>query len=491
MSSTQAPQASRAARFADAWNEYVPIGLAPSVILLITALSGLLILFSDALGLGVTTRNEGDVTMWVFAAPHYDAYRDIVPGFEQEHGTVIGLSQISNQVLSRKFHAAARAGLPLPDLIEVENSQAGSLFRGPPERVPFVDVMPLLHNTRNEAGVSLYDRMVTNRFPLYRDRGTQYGIPHDVHPVLLAYRRDIFEQRRDEVLAKTGVDILDEIPTWEDFVNVGRVLADPGDGVFMVAMDDNGAGSFEPLFYQRGGDFFDAHGNLTMDSDIAVDLITWMIPLVRDRQRRIAYHTQWGPSFNQKLLNGTVLTFVCADWRCGTMEHNIGDLKGKVALMKLPAWEAGGLRTTTWGGTMLGLPKQDHLPPEEQAAQLGRAWDFAQAIYFDEEKLKQQMVRTKILPPFKDAWDPAVLDRPDPYWSDQPVLRMYADVADDIPARNGSPFLELAKAKTGEAVSDAAAYYSEHGEDGFEDFVRRTLKDKADYIRAKMKRNPF
>ena len=74
------------------------------------------------------------------------------------------------------------------DLVEVEISFAGPFFRGPKEEIGFVDLVPYLERD------GLYDRIVQTRFAPYMSRKAIYGLPHDVHPVALAYRRDIFEE---------------------------------------------------------------------------------------------------------------------------------------------------------------------------------------------------------------------------------------------------------------------------------------------------------
>ena len=40
-----------------------------------------------------------------------------------------------------------------------------------------------------------------------------FALPHDVHPVMLAYRRDLFEQ--------LGIDV-NKLTTWDEFARVGR-----------------------------------------------------------------------------------------------------------------------------------------------------------------------------------------------------------------------------------------------------------------------------
>ena len=44
-------------------------------------------------------------------------------------------------------------------------------------------------------------RMVQSRFSLWSARGRIYGLPHDVHPVMLAYRTDLVVEARHRRLA--------------------------------------------------------------------------------------------------------------------------------------------------------------------------------------------------------------------------------------------------------------------------------------------------
>eukprot|EP01034_Spumella_vulgaris_P019931 gene19931-25505_t len=50
-------------------------------------------------------------------------------------------------------------------------------------------------------------------------------------------------------------------------------------------------------------------------------------------------------------LDGTVLCSILPDWQAGTWKNYLPGLGGKVKLMRLPAWEPGGRRTSVWGGT--------------------------------------------------------------------------------------------------------------------------------------------
>jgi len=497
--------------------EVFPFGPAPTLIFLVTIVTGLLVWGPVGLeAVGVSTRwlpesleppgrQEADLSMMTFASPHYDAYIDALRASEryaltqdlptdaarraaqQQGRTVVNLSLVNANAVSRKLQAAFRAGINVADVIEVENTRAGTFFRGPVERIPFHDIGALLRRTTDERGVSLYDRMVKNRFALYSHQGTIYGLPHDLHPVLIAYRRDIFEAERDRILRETGIDPLGGQLTWPQFVRIGQVLTEPGRR-YMLQVSDRNVGSFEVFLYQRGGDFFDAEGNVTFDSSIALEVLQWMIPLVAGGPGERIFDDAGGggPAFYRSLAEGYVLAFLCPDWRTGVVESNAPNLAGKLALMPMPVWpnDPEQRRTSTWGGTMLGLTRQS--AGEKQAA-----WEMAQALYFNIDLLAEQFGKTNIIPPFKDAWDHPVFHQPRPYWSGQVLGEQFIEVADDVPPRTGHPFLELAKSKVGAVIASCANYYRSYGAEGFDAFAERRLKEAAEDVRQQMQRNPF
>ena len=97
-----------------------------------------------------------------------------------------------------------------------------------------------------------------------------------------------------------------------------------------------------------------------------------------------------------------------------------------------------------------------------------------------------------ILPPLKDAWNQPAFNKPNQFWSGQPLGALYAKLAPQVPAQYTAPEIDTAKAKLSEALVACVGYYNQHGDDaGFDPFVRATLKRCADRVRAIKARNPY
>jgi arabinosaccharide transport system substrate-binding protein len=448
-----------------------PFGMAALSMLVLAVVAGTL------LALNPPPKKTATLTMWTFAKPHYEAYLTAVPAFEKAHpGVKVDLQLVSNSGLANRLQAAFQADLAdVPDLVEIEISSAGTFFRGPLNHIGFADLTDRLK------AEGLFDKMVASRFAPYTTRGRVFGLPHDVHPVMLGYRRDIFEQE--------GVDA-STLETWDDFIAAGKKLTIP-DKRYMIEMSDTGRDALEACLFQRDGGYFDAQGQLIFDNEIAVETLLWYIPLVADRKAggpnpdKIAntLSSSFGAVIAQGMESGYFLSVLMPDWRSKSFENDIGKMKGKMALMPFPAVKKGGRRTTTWGGTMMGITRA--------CKNQDLAWEFAKHLYLNERDLAERFAGTNILPPVRAAWREPAFDRPNPYWSGQKLGREYADLAPDVPSQYTHPFIGTAKAKFSEALTVCVQYYEDNGDRDFPAFVRKTLKEKADEVRKQVARNPY
>ncbi len=448
-------------------DEFFPYGRAPLALLALAAVSGLALL---ALDRGPRTERP-DLVFTLFASNHLDAYREAIAEFEAERGVRIDMQLVHAQAQRSRLQSAMMTGAPVPDLVENVAGSMGFFTRGPLEEVGFLDLTDRLHAT------GLYDRIVASRFSLWSSRGRIFALPHDVHPVMLCYRRDLVED--------LGIDVA-SLTTWDAFARVGReVTADlDGDGHpdrYMLHLDP--AGTLLPtLLLQRGVGLFDAQGRVAFDSPEAEEVVLWHL-----RQcygpGRIAFGTGGGQAFVKAMYEGLCLFTFCPDWMSKVLEMMVPDLGGRLALVPLPAWEPGGRRTSTWGGTGLSITRACRDPE--------LAWDLAVKLYFREEDLGKRFAASNIIPPLRSAWDLPAFREPRPFFSRQPIGTLFAGLAPDAPPDYASPYTELARAKLNEAYLRAAGRYQRRGEDGLRACVRAELRRGADYVRRAAGRNVF
>jgi arabinosaccharide transport system substrate-binding protein len=157
-------------------------------------------------------------------------------------------------------------------------------------------------------------------------------------------------------------------------------------------------------------------------------------------------------------------------------QEEVPSLKGKMALMPMPAWQPGGRRTSVWGGSGLMITKATKNPE--------LAWALAKFLYFDTAELGKRFQATNILPVLKDAWNLPEFDRPNPYWSNLPIGKMYVALAPETPPVYSSPIDPQARTKLDEAFMRSAEHYAKHGEAGLMEAIRGNLAKVAADVRS-------
>ena len=432
---------------------------------------GLAVVSAGWIFLHPAPEKKATLTYWTFSKDHYDAYQKLIPDFEAQHpGVHVDLEIVNNNALAARLQAAFLSDLDVPDMTELEIGTAGTMFRGPVKDIGFIDLKPRLMQS------GLYERYVQSRFSPYTSRGGIYGLPQDVHPVQLVYNKEIF--------AKYGIDP-DKIQTWDDFIAAGKKVTIPGKQ-YMIELSDSttGSGGLETIMLQRGGSYFSPAGDCIIDSDIMVKSMEFYVPLVAG-PNKIGGTTGdfYGATWSKSVEDGYIASMICPDWRTLFVQRGPTKMAGKMGIMPLPAAVPGGIRTSTWGGTMLGITKRCKDPDI--------AWQFAQFLYTDKARLAKNFQVTNILPPLKEAWSNPAFSAPNPYYGGAPLGAIYAKYAPSVPAQYTAPTIDTAKAKLGEALIDCVKQYNDNGDTGFDEFVRAKLKEKADDVRAFQKRNPY
>jgi arabinosaccharide transport system substrate-binding protein len=447
-----------------------PYGIAPLVILILAIASGGVLVWQSS---QQAVRKRPDLVYQTFAKDHVRGLEEAAADFLKLTGKHVEIQLVDQRALQNRLQAQILSGAEVPDLVEIVEPSMGTFTRGPLADVGFIDLTDRL------LAEGWMDKLVPSRFSLWSSRGRIFGLPHDVHPVMLAYRRDLVEQ--------LGIDV-EKLTTWDEFARVGREITKDlnGDGLpdrYMVDFFMGGGGTLQGLLLQRDVQTIDADGNVAFDTDAAADTIAWYIKQISGKDR-IAFECGWGQNLSKAMIDGLALFYFCPDWRSRSFQSDVPSLSGKLALMPLPAWKPGDRRTTVWGGTCLSLLKRGRDPE--------LAWKFATYAYYNPAYLGRRFQNNNILPPLKAAFDLPELNEPDPFYSGQKRGALYAALAPHTPVRNVSPFTALAESKLNEAFTNSLTHFERTGSDvGLRDYVKSELTRTAAQVRGQIGRNRF
>ena len=398
----------------------------------------LLALASSAAVLLRPSRHEPGLEMWMFSPEHRVMYESTVverwrndPERPNVNIHVFGIPALQQRMMGGFF-----SGVKTADVLEVERQMIGPVFAGPLDAVGFVDLTDWL----DETGVR--DKINPPAFSPWTSRGRVFGLPHDVHPVMLGYRADLVEA--------AGIDV-GQIKTWDDFRRVmAPLMADnDGDGKpdrYLLAMWPTQREKIEILLLQGGGRMFDAKGIPTLDeprnAEIMAEVVSWCL----GPDMFTADVGDFSNSSNNQKIEGYAVAYFMPDWMCRIWKEQIPQLGGKVKVMPLPAFadDPDQRHTSVWGGSMLGIPKTTGREDEALA--------FAAELYLSKDLALKLYSESDIVTPIVEHWSEPIFDEPDPYFMGQAKGRMYINLAPDVPFRTSSPFSVAA----GDAMSNAA-----------------------------------
>jgi arabinosaccharide transport system substrate-binding protein len=453
-------------------------------------------------------RRDPGLEMWVFADIHKKLYDPIVLDWNQsvrqesagalavgeetaagartpdEAGVErkpVNLTMLGQPALLRRMLAGFFGGLPTADLIEVERTMAGQLFAGPVEAVGFVDLTDRL----KEEG--LYDAVPAASRSPWTTRGRTFGLPHDVHPVLLGVRMDLALE------AGISRDQVRGIETWEDLRRVlGPLMADAdGDGQadrYLLSFwpTESHRDKIEMLLLQSGTGFFDEDGMPVIASDANARTLARMVSWCVGPGRIAADVRDFDATGNQLKTDGYAVTYFMPDWMCAVWKNELPNMSGTLELIPLPAAEPGGRRTSVWGGTMLGIPKT--------AEDFEAAWAFAKRLYFSPDLARELYISSDIVTPIEALWDDPVYDGADDYFRGQAKGRLYIEQIPDVPARNASPYSQIAILRVADAATKLHRWAQENGvteASALEAEAMRVLERAEEAVRRPMERNLF
>ncbi len=349
--------------------------------------------------------------LWTFVNTHARWFRSMAEDYKKEVNPdfELNVTEIAYGDMHDKTQIALQAGgVGAPDLVDLEQGRFGGFLRGGGD-VGLVDLTDLL-----KAG-GYMDKLVASREALYTYKGKIYGVEHALTPCVVYYRADILEG--------AGVDV-SKIVTWEDWINAMQPLC----------KDDVVATSFmvhELLLRQADSDYFDADGNVTLDTDLSIEIMQWNLDL-RDKYK-ICRQGPPGDAWWTAIKEGKFLTLGAqADWYAGFLKDYVPEGQGKWKAMPLPAWKPGGRRTSCYGGTGNCIVKYSKYVDE--------AWKFMEYSMLSVEGNVRRYLETHLWPPFIPAMADPRLHIPDEYYSGQDMGAVFADVAPEVPPQYQSPY---------------------------------------------------
>jgi len=369
------------------------------------------------------------VTLWSFAPNNVEEYKKRKADIEAKFNIELDLQVVAQNAFIQKLQAVLMDGKGAPDIIEwmIENNR---ILNADPKKS---FVMPLNKYTAKSAS---FKKVPAGRVAWVTYGGNVYGLPHDVHPVVLIYN--------DTLWKSVGVDVA-SIATWDEFFEASKKLtAEKKDGKPLhYALPYGGDGLNNTgfmIWQQANAPILTKAGKPSFTSPAFKAFLTkWLA-----WQKTGAFTAwDWG-NFAALLANGTMASYTSPDWwvpqvnlaSTGSTEGAVSALSGKktkVAEVKyqfriraLPAYKKGGATTASWGGSFMAIPKG--------TKNADFIYKVAEYLEYDQSALKTRWQDTSMLPPFAEVWNDPMFKQPDARFGGQSLGALMADCAKKMPS---------------------------------------------------------
>jgi lactose/L-arabinose transport system substrate-binding protein len=359
---------------------------------------------------------SGKVTIWMWKAAHDTLTNSgVLDAFAKEYPDVqVEVVEYAPTDVYQKLPLALQAGTGAPDISLVENSHLaqivslGGLTDMTQWVTPYIDKM----NAYKWEDAKLDDKY--------------YAMPWDSGPVVLYYRRDVFDAAG---LPSDPDSVSNAVATWDDYFNVCKTIKEKtGSACFSNNKANNYGRLYEMMLWQQGLGYYNDEGQVTVDSPENVATLEtmkkfWDADLTSDQ-------LEWTDGWYAELAADTaakpIATLVEAAWMGAFLKGWIAPgTEGKWGVALMPAMKEGQVRAANDGGSAFVIP--------EQSQNKEAAWALTEFLFGRVENQVAMFKSSDFFPSLEAAYTDPVFSEPDPFFADQAVRPMYVDVVKEVP----------------------------------------------------------
>jgi arabinosaccharide transport system substrate-binding protein len=444
---------------------HFPLGKPIAAMLMIALITGLAIANRPA-------EVKKDATLWTFAESHVRMLTGKSRRSPSEDSPVRRFEQLTGKSLDPKIVGGRgmdirllsmfnnpEASTEIPDIVFLEISGLGRYFRAPADQM---GLMPLNDRLKSSGW---YDQIVTARFAPYTKEGKIFGVPIDLHPVTLTYRKDLWDE--------AGID-LQPIKTWDEFQEAAlkfqdywRARGEPNRRA--IALQSASADDMTVLLLSRHVNLVDADSKAHLTDEIVVETLVKYARMTAGPRQIAGDVTTGGGGGYRDLTRGDLCAMFSPDWMVYYLTQYASGLKGKLAMRPLPIFAPGDTPTSTWGGTCVAIPKA--------AKDKDLSWKLLEMMVLDRQSIKFERQFSSVIPPLRGSWPGLDFPTGNELFGGQKVMDTYISLADKIPARISTPFSVYATGRLALVVHDVIIQVRKGNDANLEAYARERLRE--------------
>lgn len=280
------------------------------------------------------------------------------------------------------------------------------------------------------------------------------GLPTDIGPMAMMFRRDIFEAAGLPT-DHDGVSAL--IQTWDDYIEVGKTILDKtgkpmiyeATAIYSVVRGQAKQQYFNEKDELIVNDHSEMKDAFDLSARIAEEGLTAKIA---------AWSPEWGAGMN----NGDFATVMGPAWLMGFMKGNAPDAEGLWNIAQMPGGSG------NWGGSFMTVPAESKHPKV--------AYELIEWVLSPENQLRLFQSNNNFPSTPGIYNDPGVLEFTDPYFGDAQVGKIFAEAAEGVVPIYLGPDFQIFDQPIQQALSNVERN-GEDPEKAWEDAIAQAERD--------------
>ncbi|WP_164779482.1 ABC transporter substrate-binding protein [Paenibacillus kobensis] len=264
------------------------------------------------------------------------------------------------------------------------------------------------------------------------DRSFLLALPTDIGPLMLAYRRDLFEKAG---LPSDRQSVSRLLQSWDDYIEVGKALKEKAG----TKMFNNLRIMFRLMFSQLDEQYFDrSTGRLILEENTEARK-AWEYTMKAAELGLSANIETYLPEWGVALEKGSFAVMLAPSWMTAIIRNNAPKAAGKWDLAELGPQQYG-----NWGGSYLALPKEGSHPEE--------SFELIRYLTSPEQQLRLFSDNGNF-PSTPGVYEnKAIRDKIDPYFNNSPVGKMYSEAARKVKPTFKGPLADVVETALDEVL---------------------------------------
>jgi ABC-type glycerol-3-phosphate transport system substrate-binding protein len=319
------------------------------------------------------------------------------------------------------------------------------------------------------------------RLAVWTKDGEIFGLPQDLHPVSLTYRKDLFDAAGvDPTLARTWPTLQHACLQFEQYWHAHGEPRRHALELLSHATDD-----LDVLLQQRHISLLDAQNHIFIADAKVARTIAFYTGMVVGPEQIAGEPNPGDIRWVNDVSRGDLCMLLTPDWRASQLKQRSIGLRGKLAMMPLPRFDPDDAPTGSWGGTMMAVPRLSKHPNQARALALYLTTD-------PDALAANRLAGFDLIPPLPQRWADPVYHRPDPFYAnDQSVDDLYVRLAGQLPQRYVTPFTAVASIELAEVLGRAVDFRREHGDAGLVAQCQQWLNEAAADLQRRIQFGTF